>query len=169
MNLLDFRIYRFFFDLLRRVALALAYRVWWFYLQFYGYVLFGKKVGVLGMFSVVNPRNVSVGKDLGINHGVFILGACKIEIGNNVVLSARCMLIDSSLDVNQFLLSYKPPHVTAPIIISDSVWVGAGAIILPGVTIGEKSVIAAGSVVTRSVPSKTLVAGVPAKIIRNLG
>lgn len=122
----------------------------------------------MGWFTVVNPRNVRVGKDFGINHGVFILGAEKIEIGNNVVLSARCMLLDSQLDVDEYPHSYKPSHTTAPIIISDSVWIGAGAIILPGVSIGEKSIVAAGAVVTKTVPSCMLVAGVPAKPIRNL-
>lgn len=140
----------------------------WLFLQLYGFLIFRKKVGVLGMFTVVNPRNVSVGRDLGINHGVFILAGEKIVIGNNVVLSSRCMLIDSSLDTKEYLHVYKPAHKTAPITICDSVWIGAGAIVLQGVTIGEKSIVAAGSVVTRSVPRHTLVAGVPAKVIRKL-
>ena len=78
------------------------------------------------------------------------------------------MLIDASLDVSKYLHAYKPPHATAPIVIHDSVWIGAGAIILPGISIGEKSIVAAGSVVTKSVPSHTLVAGVPAKPMRTL-
>ena len=140
----------------------------WLFLQLYGYLVFGRRVGVLGFFTVVNPRNVIVGEDLGINHGVFILGAHKVLIGNNVVLSARCMLIDSSLDVNSFIDTYKPVHTYAPIIIRDSAWIGCGAIVLQGVEIGEKCIVAAGSVVTKSVPPFSLVAGIPARVVRTL-
>lgn len=142
--------------------------LWWLWLQLYGCIVFRKRVGVLGMFTVVNPKNVFVGSDLGINHGVFILGSCKIIIGNNVVLSARSMLIDSSLDIPSFAYTYKPNHAGAPIVIGDSVWIGAGAIVLPGVKIGEKSIVAAGAVVTRSIPPFSLAAGVPARIVRDL-
>lgn len=58
--------------------------------------------------------------------------------------------------------------MTAPVIIGDDVWVGANATILPGVTVGNYSVIAAGAVVNRDVPSGALVGGVPARIIKRL-
>lgn len=57
---------------------------------------------------------------------------------------------------------------TQPVTIGDDVWVGANAVILPGVTIGSHVVVAAGAVVTKDVPSRTLVAGVPAKVIKNI-
>ena len=57
---------------------------------------------------------------------------------------------------------------TQPIVIADDVWIGAGAIVLPGVTIGRHSVVAAGAVVTRDVPPGTVVAGVPAKVVKHL-
>lgn len=57
---------------------------------------------------------------------------------------------------------------TAPIVISDDVWIGANAVILPGVTIGRHSVIAAGAVVTKDVPDNCIVAGVPAKMIKKI-
>ena len=57
---------------------------------------------------------------------------------------------------------------TQPVVIGDDVWIGANAVILPGVTIGHHVVVAAGAVVTKDVPSRTLVAGVPAKVIRQL-
>ena len=57
---------------------------------------------------------------------------------------------------------------TKPVIISDDVWIGANAVILPGVTIGRHSVVAAGAVVTKDVPDNSLVAGIPAKVIRQL-
>ena len=57
---------------------------------------------------------------------------------------------------------------TTPVVIGDDIWIGANAVILPGVTIGSHSVVAAGSVVTKDVPPHSLVAGVPAKIIRQI-
>ncbi len=54
------------------------------------------------------------------------------------------------------------------VVIEDNVWIGTGVIILPGVNIGEGSIIGAGSVVSRNVPAKSIVAGIPARIIRNL-
>jgi len=137
----------------------------WLFLQLKGFVVFGRSVGVIGNFYVENPSNVSIGSNCGINHGVFILGANKIEIGSYVVLSARCMLIDSGLMLTNFANEEFPQHISNCIKIEDGVWIGVGAIILPGVTIGKKSVVGAGSVVTRDVPPFTLVVGNPARPI----
>jgi acetyltransferase-like isoleucine patch superfamily enzyme len=60
------------------------------------------------------------------------------------------------------------PHVEAPVVIGDGTWVGARAMVLPGVTIGRRVVVAAGSVVTRDVPDDVLVAGNPARVVRPL-
>ena len=57
---------------------------------------------------------------------------------------------------------------TKPVVIGDDVWIGANAVILPGVTIGRHCVVAAGAVVTKDVPDNTVVAGVPAKVIKTL-
>jgi acetyltransferase-like isoleucine patch superfamily enzyme len=66
--------------------------------------------------------------------------------------------------------SQRRAGVTAvPIVIERNVWIAAGATIIGGVTVGENSVVAAGAVVTRDVPANSLVAGVPAKVIRSLG
>lgn len=147
-----------------------VFRILWFnLLQVYGLLVFRRRVGVHGWFTVAYPENVTVGKDFGINHGVFILAAGKVIIGDNVVISARAMIIDAGLDIQGFCFHYKPCHIYSPIVIEDSAWIGAGAIILPGVRIGEKSVVAAGSVVTKSVPARTLVAGIPAVAVRDLG
>lgn len=137
-------------------------------LQLKGYAVFRKKVGVLGNFTVANPANVRIGNRCGINHGVFILGHHGIEIGDGVVLSARCMLIDGGLDLSKFLSEDFPPHISGGIKIGNGAWVGAGAIVLPGITIGEKAVVGAGSVVTRDVPDFAVVAGNPARIRRML-
>jgi acetyltransferase-like isoleucine patch superfamily enzyme len=137
-------------------------------LQIKGRIVFGRRVGILGNFTVVNPKNVSIGSDCGVNHGVFILGHSHIEIGNNVVLSAGVMLIDAGLDIKTFTKVEFPAHTSGPIKIQDGVWIGAGAIILPGVTIGNKSIVGAGSVVTKDVPPFSVVVGNPARVIKRL-
>lgn len=134
-------------------------------LQLKGYFVFGHRVGILGNFTVINPSNVRIGKNCGINHDVFILGHHCIEIGDGVVLSARVMLIDSGLNLDNFANQEFPPHFASFVKIEDGAWIGAGAIILPGVTIGKKSVVGAGSVVTRDVPDFAIVAGNPARQI----
>ena len=134
-------------------------------LQLNGYIVFRKKVGVIGGFTVVNPRNVKIGDNCGINHGVFILGYEKITIGSNVILSARCMLVDAGLNKTEFMEHEFPRHVSGPITIEDGAWIGAGAIVLASVNIGRKAIVGAGSVVTKDVPDFAIVAGNPAKVI----
>lgn len=90
-------------------------------------------------------------------------------IGNNVNLAQGITVTalnhnfeDTSMRIDEQGISTKP------VIISDDVWIGANAVILPGVTIGRHSVVAAGAVVTKDVPDNSLVAGIPAKVIRQL-
>lgn len=85
-----------------------------------------------------------------------------IKIGNNVVISENVTLRDS----DDHHIEGSSRSDTQPIIIGDHVWIGMNATLLKGVTVGEGAVIAAGAVVTRDVPAHTLVAGVPARIIK---
>src|SRR5579863_8619394 len=98
-----------------------------------GWRSFGRwDVNVFGPYSVIHPRNVVVGANLTINHEVFILGRKRIVIGDNVILSARCMLMDATIIGPLGARKYRDD---ADIEIGNGVWVGAGAIILAGVTI----------------------------------
>jgi acetyltransferase-like isoleucine patch superfamily enzyme len=97
-------------------------------------------------------RIVSVGKNCNIQAHVTISNGCKI--GNNVFIAPNSTLLNDKFPVSERL---TPP------IIKDNVMVGGCAVILPGVTIGEGAVVAAGSVVTKDVAAKTVVKGVPAK------
>lgn len=120
-------------------------------------------VHVHGKAKIVYAKNVKIGSNFVINENVYILGFNSIVIGNNVVLSASCMLIDSGLNLD----SVDRGHINNKIIIGNNVWIGAGAIVLPGVKIGDNAVIGAGSVVTKNVPQNIIVAGNPAKKIRD--
>lgn len=135
------------------------------YLAAKGRTQFGKTVAVFGDYTVVHPENVKLGANCAINHGVFILGNCGIVIEDNVVLSARAMLIDASLDPNSFAAPEARTYRDAPIRIGQGAWIGAGAIVLAGVTVGERSIVGAGAVVTRDVAALTIVAGNPARVI----
>ena len=96
-----------------------------------------------------------------INDGVTIDCFSGIRIGNGVAISKNVVIRDS--DTHQVCGSGPK---TAPIAIGNHVWIGMGAMVLKGVTIGDGAVIAAGSVVTRDVPPATLAGGVPARILR---
>lgn len=158
-------------DQLRRVQTRtpssggfVARLVWWL-LQGKGWLLMRRRVIVFGNFTVIERRRIVIGRNCAINHQVFLNGSSGITIGNNVVLSARSMLIAATLDARAFCLRGDRGHIHAPISIGDDTWVGAGAIILGGVTVGSKCVIGAGAVVTADVPHGSIVAGNPARRI----
>ena len=109
-------------------------------------------------------RDVFIGfhVDLDSNHPELI------EIGDHVTITARCMLVTHmATSVQTPLLQLYPGHA-APIRICDGAYLCASAIVVPGVTVGENALVAAGSVVTRDVPPATLVAGVPARPVKTL-
>lgn len=137
-------------------------------LSIYARYLFGNKVYAFGKFKVGNYKNIKMGNNSRINYGVYIQGRYKVDIGENVVLSARCMIFDSGLDIGKMFSNDSLPHIESFVKIEDNVWVGAGAIILPGVTIGHHSVIAAGSIITKDVPPGSLYAGNPGRLIKKL-
>ncbi|PRR84094.1 acyltransferase [Clostridium vincentii] len=86
-----------------------------------------------------------------------------ITIGNNVAISHDVTIMDS--DAHN--IDYDGYQMTNPVIIGNNVWIGSRAIILKGVKIGDGAIIAAGAVVTKDIPENTVVAGCPAKIIKN--
>ena len=130
-----------------------------------------------------------------IRAGAYVVGCSKIEIGNRVIIRPSCMLfgesntLDTSIiieddvmmgsGVHIYIHNHKFERVNIPfidqgyypdkaVIIKKGSWLGANVILLPGVTIGENTVIGAGSVVTKSIPGNVVAAGSPAKIIKHL-
>lgn len=104
-----------------------------------------------------------------IERNCFLLAKDKIEIGENSTLAYGVTVLTSA-DPNgpKNALSALYPPMKAPVIIGKNCWIGANSTLLPGVTIGDFSIVAAGSVVTKDVPSGTMVAGNPAVVKKNL-
>lgn len=91
-----------------------------------------------------------------------------IEIGDHVTISHRCTLVSHMATDAQTPLRELYPESAAPVRIGDGAWLCVGATVLPGVSIGENALVAAGAVVTRDVPAGALVAGVPARVVKQL-
>ncbi|MBQ6621248.1 MAG: sugar O-acetyltransferase [Mogibacterium sp.] len=112
-------------------------------------------------------RNVHVGKKVFINYGVMFVDDAEIFIGDYCQIGPGCKIVTAEHPIEpeprrQGLQYNKPVR------LGENVWLGAGAIILPGVTIGKNSVVGAGSVVTRDVEPNVIVVGVPAKVLRRI-
>lgn len=106
-----------------------------------------------------------VGKEVFVNFGCTFLDQGGITLEDGVFIGPEAKIITENHPEEPALrrtLSVKP------VIIRRNAWIGAGAVILPGVTVGENAIVAAGAVVTKNVPDNTVVAGVPAKILRNI-
>ena len=111
--------------------------------------------------------HLEIGERTFINYGTSIGATLHIRIGVDCQIGPYCMLMDNAYHrLEPERRNEVPP--SAPIVIGDNVWLGARTIVLPGVTIGDHSVICAGSVVTRDIPPRTLAAGVPARVIKDL-
>jgi acetyltransferase-like isoleucine patch superfamily enzyme len=113
-----------------------------------------------------------VGKNVYIGQGLMLTmfnskTKCELVIGDRVAIAPRVTLILSS-DANWSKLCDIIPPVQGRIVLENDCWIGAGVIVMPGVTIGEMAVVGAGAIVTRNVPAYTIVAGNPAKEIKKI-
>jgi maltose O-acetyltransferase len=127
----------------------------------------GKKIYIEPPFYCDYGCNISIGQDFYANFDCVILDVCKVKIGNNVFFGPKVCVctathpIDAS--IRNELLEYGKP-----INIGDSVWIGANAVINPGVNIGNNVIIGSGSVVTKNIPANVIAAGNPCKILREI-
>lgn len=110
-------------------------------------------------------KNISLGKQVFINSGCRFQDQGGITIGDQALIGHNVVLATLNHDLDPRKRSNTIP---APIIIGKKVWIGANATVLPGVTVGDHAVIAAGAVVTKDVLANTVVGGVPAKMIKTI-
>jgi acetyltransferase-like isoleucine patch superfamily enzyme len=133
--------------------------------------LVGKKVD--DSFILIPPFFTAGGHEIRVGRNVFINQNCTfydlggLDIADDVMIGPNVSIITTGhpLEPSQ----RRAATIGKPIVIEKSVWVAAGATIIGGVTVGENSVVAAGSVVTKDVPPNSLVGGNPAKVIRSIG
>jgi maltose O-acetyltransferase len=111
--------------------------------------------------------NTSLGDRFYANTGCIFLDSAPVTIGDRVLFGPAVQLLAATHPLEAELRAQGLEYAE-PIAIGDDVWLGGGAIVLPGVTIGDRAVVGAGSVVTRDVPADVVVAGSPARIIRSL-
>ncbi|WP_174935824.1 sugar O-acetyltransferase [Burkholderia lata] len=136
--------------------------------------LFGELIGtqVDDGFVLIPPFHATGGTGMKIGRNVFVNQNCTfydlggLEIGDDVMIGPNVSLITSGHPVEPS--RRRDAVVAKPIVIGRNVWIGAGATIIGGVTVGENSVVAAGAVVTRDVPPNVLVGGNPAAVIRSI-
>lgn len=110
---------------------------------------------------------IHVGARTFVNFGLMALDVAKIVIGDDVQMGPNVQLLTPTHPTDAELRRAKW-EAAEPITIEDNVWIGGGAIILPGVIIGENAVVGAGAIVTKDVPPNTVAVGNPARVIRSL-
>jgi maltose O-acetyltransferase len=132
-------------------------------------------LGKLGDGSWVMPRfqcsyggQIEIGANSFLNWDAILMDDARITIGDDVSIGPRAQLLTALHPMTDHELRRARWERTAPIIIGDNVWLGAGVIVCPGVTIGHDSVIGAGSIVTKDVPAYAFAAGNPCRVIREL-
>jgi maltose O-acetyltransferase len=111
--------------------------------------------------------NIALGSKVFFNFNCVVLDVMRVEIGSNVLFGPAVQIYTATHPIN-FAERRTWREFARPVSIGSDVWVGGGAIICPGVTIGDRSVIGAGSVVTRPVPADVFAAGNPCRVIRPL-
>lgn len=138
----------------------------------------GTKVSVGHSFICDYGCNIHIGNNVTVNTGCTFVDCNKITIGNNVLIAPNVQIytVTHPIELDERLTPVETPqgkeyvrHTFAlPVTIEDGCWIGGGAIILPGITIGKGSVIGAGSVVTKNIPANSLAVGNPCRVIRKI-
>ena len=131
--------------------------------------LFGKPVDP--SFRVFPPFYTDFGKNITVGKNVFINACCHFQDQGGITLGDNCLVghnvVFATLN-HGFAPEERQSMLPAPIVVGRDVWIGSNSTILQGVTIGDNSIIAAGSVVTKDVLANAIVAGVPARFIRSI-
>ena len=123
----------------------------------------GEGTVISNQLTVVAPQNVKMGKYSYVMNGVLLMASGGIVVEDYVLIAAHAKLISNDHD------PYFRPIITCqPIIIKEGAWIGAGAAIMKGVTVGKYAIVGANSVVTKDVPDYIVVVGFPAKVIKYL-
>lgn len=124
------------------------------------------RIGDLAEFTTNHDGVINIGNEVRLNRGATICAYMEVSIGDNSMVGEFVSIRDANHGIQKGELVRSQPHDAKPIRIGSDVWVGRGACILPGVTIGDGAIIGANSIVTKDVPPNSIAAGIPARIIR---
>jgi maltose O-acetyltransferase len=131
-------------------------------------------LGQIGQNSIIEPpfycsygQNIHIGDHVYLNCLCTVLDNNEVHIGHHVMIGPAVQIYTAA-HLLQAEARIQGWEVAKPIVIEDNVWLGGGAILLPGVRIGRNAVVGAGAVVPRDVPANTVVAGNPARVIREI-
>ncbi|MBR6583292.1 MAG: hypothetical protein IKK80_06780 [Treponema sp.] len=140
---------------------------------------FGKKLTTgyhcrLESFCERGKKSLVFGNNIQINDFVHIAALNEVRIGDNVLIASKVFITDlehgsyagNESDSSPDLIVKERPLSSKSVIIKDNVWLGEHVSVLPGVTVGENSIIGANSVVTKSIPANSIAVGIPAKVIK---
>lgn len=128
---------------------------------------------VKGSFYITQPFycdygcNISIGNNFYTNYNCSILDGAKVSFGDNVFIAPGCVFSTAGHAIDAKMRA-EGLEIALPITVGDDVWIGANVTVLPGVTIGSNTVIGAGSVVTKDIPSGVIALGNPCRVIRNI-
>jgi len=128
----------------------------------------GKRPSIYPGVWIFPGKGLEAGDDVDFALGVIITTNGGVKIGNRVLIGYRAQIISANHIIPQYPEKiFSAGHEKKGVVIGDDVWIGANSVILPGVTVGQGSVIAAGSIVTKDVQAYTIVGGIPAKLIKD--
>lgn len=163
-NKINIRIFNIFLDfellLLKLVGFIPSHLLRNFFYRLSG-IKIGKRSVIHTGATFFFPKNISIGQGTIIGTGIFIDGRARVKIGSHTDIASEVMIYNSEHDLSS--LTFKA--IEEQVSIGDYCFIGPRVIIMPGVSIGNGAVVAGGAVVTKDVPEKTIVGGVPAKII----
>jgi maltose O-acetyltransferase len=125
---------------------------------------FGEGTVVMAPFQCDYGYNIRIGRNGFVNYNCVLLDCAPITLGDHVQIATGVQLLTATHPLDAALR--RGPEYALPITIGDDVWIGGGAILLPGVTVGNETVIGAGSVVTRDLPPRVVAAGNPCRVLR---
>lgn len=128
---------------------------------------------IKGNFVITAPfycdygSNITIGNNFYTNHNCTILDGAKVTFGDNVFIAPNCVFSTAGHPID-FSQRIQGLEIALPITVGDNVWIGANVSVLPGVSIGNNTIIGAGSVVNKDIPEGVIAAGVPCKVIRKI-
>lgn len=128
----------------------------------------GSNVRICSSVRILGNSTLSIGDNTWVGHGTWIICSAPVRIGSNVNIAPLCYIGTGTHVLDHYGDSVAGRGDSRPIIIGNGVWICARATILPGITVGEKAILAAGAVANSNVPERSLFGGIPARMIKSI-